>query len=70
MLAWKGLLMDVQFERVEARMTPYDLSEEQLEELRCHLLTSRKSVENVEGLGSIEFICGSSNSEVPIRALQ
>lgn len=45
------LLVDVQYERVEARMTPYDLAEEQLGEWRCHFLTSRKSMENVEGFG-------------------
>lgn len=51
----KDFLMDVQCERVESRMTPHVLADEQLEEWGCHLLMSRKTVEeNVEEFGEIQ----------------
>lgn len=47
--------MDVVYERVESRMTPHVLSKEQPEKWRCHLLTSRKTVEeHTEGFEKIQ----------------
>lgn len=48
------MLTDVEYERVESWMTPHVVAEEQLEEWRCHLPTSRKTVEeNIEAFGKL-----------------